>query len=268
MILDTYQHIVIETSSPVTENQVTVTLSSDFYTPTLEVFSDQYYLKINTNSVEIHPNMEWIPSTTITVIVEGDTHTFTTKEDFYYYLPEQVAYSKNFITQQDPWDELLKLGLTTTEEINLLKSLPEGISKVGHKLSKCLVGAFLYNNTVENKAITLLKGLRRAMQLLVILELEVLVEYFLFTPGPSIDWFRKAAIPFSVSDDEVFTRFAKIAVDIDKLEAKLISSDMNIAVIDSLKYHISPDSDYYELVRAITLYFMALRYYSNGEFSY
>lgn len=268
MIIDTLQHIVINTSAQVAENQVTVTLSSSFYAPTLEVFSDQYYLKTNSNSVEIHPKMEWVPSTTISVEVEGGTHTFTTKEDFYYYLPEQVAYSKNFIIQQDPWDELLKLGLATTEEKDLLETLPTGISNVGHKLSKCLVGAFLYNNTVENKAITLLKGLRRAMQLLVILELEVLVEYFLFTPGPSIEWFRKAAIPFSVSDEEVFTRLSEISVDIDKLEAKLISSEMNIAVIDSLKYHMSPDSDYYGLVRAITLYFMALRYYSNGEFSY
>ena len=268
MIIDTFQHIVISTESQVAENEVVVTLSSSFYAPTLEIFTEEYYLKINSNSVEIHPKMEWVPSTTISIQVEGSTHVFTTKEDFYYYLPEQVAYSKDFITQEDPWDELLKLGLATPEEKTLLKTLPTGISSVGHKLSKCLVGAFLYNNTIENKPITLLKGLRRAMQLLVILELEVLVEYFLFTPGPSIEWFKKAAIPFSVTDEEALTRFAKINVDIDKLESRLISSNMNIAVIDSLKYHISPDSEYYALVRAITLYFMALRYYSNGEFSY
>ena len=100
------------------------------------------------------------------------------------------------------------------------------------------------------------------------LELEVIVEYFLFSPGPSLDWFKKAAIPFCIEDEEALARLKEMQVDIDKLEAKLVSSDMNIAAIESLKYHISPDSDYYDLVRTITLYFMALRYYSNGEFSY
>ena len=268
MLITTLDSIPINTSTQVSVEDVAISLSSSFYTPTLETFTNEYYIISSADKIVVHPKMEWLPSTNISITVEGVTHNYLTKEDFYFYLPEQVAYSKGFIADQDPWTKLISLGLATTGEKNLLKDLPVGIKEVGHEVSKCLVSVFGYNNTSENVAITMLKGLRKAMQLLVLLELEVVVEYFLFTAGPSIEWLRKAAIPFSLADSEVIAKHSEIRTKVDSLEAALVRGGMNIDLAESLKYHLDPRSDYYELVRSLILYFMALRYHSNGEFSY
>lgn len=267
-LLNKYQSAVITTDSQLAENEVSVSLSSTKYPAVLQVFPNKYYIAIKPNSVEIHPTMSWVPSTEIQVTLPSGTHKYTTQDDFYFYAPEHVMYAKGELNSSTLWESLKKEGLATPLEEQLLANLPENLKAFGHKLSKCLVGSFTYNNTVEDVAVTLLKGFRRAQQLVILLGLDSLVELILATPSANPSWFRKAELPFCLEDEEVIVRFSKLEDEVVKLHSALVRSKANVGYIDALSTQLPPSSKMYPLLEALILYFLALRYHQNGEFSY
>tara|TARA_Y100000592_G_scaffold19371_2_gene29740 strand:- start:54683 stop:55489 length:807 start_codon:yes stop_codon:yes gene_type:complete len=268
MLINKYEPAIIPTGSQLNEGQITVTLSSTRYSAVLAVFPNEYYIVINPTSIEVHPKMEWVPDTTIQVTIPTGTHEFSTPDDFYYYAPEHVMYTKGFLNTDTVWDKLEQEGLSTPLEKELLSNLSTNLKEYGHKLSKSLVGSFRYNNTPEDVNLTLLKGFRRAQQLAIMLGLDSLVELILFSPSGSPQWFRKTHIPFCLEDKVVLEKINELKVETAKLYARLISAGANVSYVEALSTHLSSESKLYELAQALITYFLALRYHQNGEFSY
>ena len=267
--LNRFEAISILRPANITAEDITVTISSKYVQPYAIEFTDTYYIELSETEIRIHPDMMWLSGFEVLVEVGGVQYTYLVAEDIYFYAPEQYLYSNNLLASPDIYAELLKVGMIAPEEKELLTNLGPKVDTHLLNLSKCVVGEFVYDGNKGVDACTKLRGFRRFQQLLYMLGLDSIIEYYLFTPGPSGHWFRQAEIDGTFVDKEAAEKALGVEAESARVYGAMQSLDLNVMVVDAVGLHLDPKSFLFPLIKAIVILSIALRYTNdNPKFNY
>ena len=268
-VLEQYSEIVIPTSGVVAEGDVTVTVTSKEVEPLVELSTRDPKIQIQESQVIVSPDLAWFPGSEITVSIGNLAYSYLVPTDELFYAPEHYLYSNTLLGEADLFAELIKVGLVDPEEQSLLQSLGEKSDAFMLRLSKCLVAEFTHSTFIGIDVCTRIRGLRRMQQILYMLGLDVLVEYFLFSPGPKSPWFSEAYIEGTLSDSEVISKVQDLVQEAGVFIRVMQRAELNVDILESIGRHISPSSPLHETVRISVIMMMLLRYtHDNPSFKY
>ena len=265
-----FSTIAIPVDATTALEDVAITVSSDSNKASLELGSNSYTSSIANGTLSIKPNKVWLGGILIEVVIANQTYkdSFKILKNRYEYDPEQELYSKGiYDTATD--DNLVSSGLATEIELELLNSMGPNLTAIWDKFSTALCTKFIYDNTTPNLRICRLVSFRCMQQLALMLGLESLVEYLLFSPGPPRSWFRTANIVAARLDYQVLESIKELQGDIASLANTMTLAGLNTDVIESIDYQLDSSSDYHTLAKNMATLFCGLRYtHDNTKFSY
>lgn len=252
------------------DDDVEVTVTTEHCKADLELSPTLFIIKQKEGKILILPNVKWLEGITISISVLGVLYptTYMVKSNPYLYDPEQRLYSKNLLNSATH-QTLLSEGLATTDEVTLLEKMGPKLTIIFDKLAQVICAQFTYDNSSTNTTVFRVLSFRAMQQRLFLLGLDSLVETILFSPGPSRDWFREAYIDAIRSDSTIQEELPQLDADISRLENTMTASNLNTQIIESLDTHIEPGTPEFNLAKAITVVFCAMRYtHDNTKFSY
>ena len=258
----------------VDDTTLAVTTTSKYAKPLIEVLgADLFYTIKNTHdeTLEIHPNMEWPSGSEIEVSLDSETHNYIVAENLESYAPGAYLYSNNLLASADVYLDLLKVGMISRQEKDILLKVEANSPKLFEAMYQIGIGGlteFRYDNTGPIKKMTVLKVFRWAVQTLFMYGLESLLALYTLDIGPDKEWYLGTRIEGTRSDAAVTSSLLDLDNELRALRASIQAAKLNADILQSLAQHIDLKLPQYKIAETAVLIILAIRYTDNGELTY